>query len=106
MSAVVAAARRAIAPQTQKGHWKPPVSAAFVASPPASSVFIWVAATVEAIATPTAPPSCCEVLSRPGQQNDVDAIVSMLAEDARMVMPPPPPNWYNGRDQVAAFLRG
>ncbi len=37
------------------------------------------------------------------ERNDVDAVVSMLAADARMVMPPLP-SWYNGRDQVAAFL--
>src|SRR5919197_35970 len=54
-----------LAPPLQKAHWKPPVSAALVASPPASNVFMWVAATVEATATPIAPPSCCEVLSRP-----------------------------------------
>ena len=39
------------------------------------------------------------------ERNDVDAVVSMLAEDARMTMPPLP-SWYSGRDQVAAFLRG
>jgi RNA polymerase sigma-70 factor, ECF subfamily len=39
------------------------------------------------------------------EQNDVDALVSMLAEDARLVMPPLP-SWFSGRDQVAAFLRG
>jgi RNA polymerase sigma-70 factor (ECF subfamily) len=39
------------------------------------------------------------------ERNDVDAVVSMLAEDARMAMPPLP-SWYRGRDQVAAFLRG
>ena len=38
------------------------------------------------------------------EQNDVDVVVSMLAEDARIVMPPLP-SWYSGRDQVAAFLR-
>jgi RNA polymerase sigma-70 factor (ECF subfamily) len=37
------------------------------------------------------------------EQNDIDAVVSMLTEDARMVMPPLP-SWYSGRDQVAAFL--
>jgi RNA polymerase sigma-70 factor, ECF subfamily len=35
----------------------------------------------------------------------VDAVDAMLAEDARMAMPPLP-SWYGGRDQVAAFLRG
>ncbi len=35
--------------------------------------------------------------------NDVDAMVSMLAENARMTMPPLP-SWYSGRDRVAAFL--
>jgi RNA polymerase sigma-70 factor, ECF subfamily len=39
------------------------------------------------------------------ERNDVDAVVSMLADDARMAMPPLP-SWYSGRDQVAAFLRG
>jgi RNA polymerase sigma-70 factor, ECF subfamily len=38
------------------------------------------------------------------ERNDVDAVVSMLAEDVRIVMPPLP-SWYGGRDQVAAFLR-
>ena len=38
------------------------------------------------------------------ERNDVDAIVSMLAQDARMTMPPLP-SWYSGRDQVAAFLQ-
>jgi len=38
------------------------------------------------------------------ERNDVDAVVSMLAEDARMTMPPLP-SWYSGRDQVAVFLR-
>jgi RNA polymerase sigma-70 factor (ECF subfamily) len=32
-------------------------------------------------------------------------IVAMLAEDARMAMPPLP-TWYRGREQVAAFLSG
>ena len=39
------------------------------------------------------------------ERNDVNAVVAMLAEDARMAMPPLP-SWYGGRDQVAAFLRG
>src|SRR4029450_4917525 len=39
----------------------------------------------------------------PGERNDVDAVVAMLAEDARMAIPPLP-SWYGGRDQVAAFL--
>jgi RNA polymerase sigma-70 factor (ECF subfamily) len=38
------------------------------------------------------------------EQHDVDALVSMLAEDARIVMPPHP-SWYRGREQVALFLR-
>ncbi len=39
------------------------------------------------------------------ERNDVEAVVSMLAEDARMTMPPLP-SWYGGREQVAVFLRG
>ena len=39
------------------------------------------------------------------ERNDVDAVVSMLADDAQMTMPPLP-SWYRGRDQIAAFLRG
>jgi RNA polymerase sigma-70 factor (ECF subfamily) len=38
------------------------------------------------------------------ERNDVDAMVSMLAEDVRMTMPPLP-SWYSGRDQVVEFLR-
>src|SRR5207247_10943775 len=38
------------------------------------------------------------------EQDDVDAVVSMLAEDARLVMPPLP-TWVSGREQVAVFLR-
>jgi hypothetical protein len=32
--------------------------------------------------------------------HDVDAVVALLAEDARMAMPPLP-SWYSARDQVA-----
>jgi RNA polymerase sigma-70 factor, ECF subfamily len=39
------------------------------------------------------------------ERNDINAVVSMLTEDARMTMPPLP-SWYSGRGQVAAFLRG
>jgi RNA polymerase sigma-70 factor (ECF subfamily) len=39
------------------------------------------------------------------ERNDVDAVVAMLAEDAKLAMPPVP-TWYHGRDQVASFLRG
>jgi RNA polymerase sigma-70 factor, ECF subfamily len=37
------------------------------------------------------------------ERDDVDAVVSLLAEDARLVMPPLP-SWYSGRDQVAVAL--
>jgi RNA polymerase sigma-70 factor (ECF subfamily) len=37
------------------------------------------------------------------ERNDVDAVVAMLAEDAKLAMPPVP-TWYDGRDQVARFL--
>jgi RNA polymerase sigma-70 factor (ECF subfamily) len=39
------------------------------------------------------------------ERNDVDAIVAMLADDAKLAMPPLP-TWFRGRDQVAIFLRG
>jgi RNA polymerase sigma-70 factor, ECF subfamily len=39
------------------------------------------------------------------ERNDVEAVVAMLTEDARMTMPPLP-TWYGGRDAVATFLRG
>jgi RNA polymerase sigma-70 factor (ECF subfamily) len=38
------------------------------------------------------------------EQNDVDAVVAMLSEDAKMAMPPLP-SWYSGRDAIADFLR-
>jgi RNA polymerase sigma-70 factor (ECF subfamily) len=37
------------------------------------------------------------------ERNDVGAVVAMLAEDARMAMPPLPA-WYRGREQVGMFL--
>jgi RNA polymerase sigma-70 factor, ECF subfamily len=39
------------------------------------------------------------------ERNDVDAVVAMLADDARMTMPPWP-RWYSGRDAIDTFLRG
>jgi RNA polymerase sigma-70 factor, ECF subfamily len=39
------------------------------------------------------------------ERNDVDSVVAMLTEDARMTMPPLP-SWYSGREEVAAFLAG
>jgi RNA polymerase sigma-70 factor, ECF subfamily len=38
------------------------------------------------------------------ERNDVDAVVAMLAEDAKLAMPPRP-TWYRGREHVALFLR-
>jgi RNA polymerase sigma-70 factor (ECF subfamily) len=38
------------------------------------------------------------------ERGDVDAVVTLLADDARMAMPPMP-TWYSGRAAVAAFLR-
>jgi RNA polymerase sigma-70 factor (ECF subfamily) len=37
------------------------------------------------------------------ERGDVDAVVSMLAEDAVLAMPPMP-TWYSGRDAVRVFL--
>src|ERR1700729_1473544 len=39
------------------------------------------------------------------ERNDVDAVVAMLAEDAKLTMPPAP-TWYRGREQVAIYLGG
>jgi RNA polymerase sigma-70 factor (ECF subfamily) len=39
------------------------------------------------------------------ERSDVAAVVAMLAEDAKLVMPPLP-TWYRGRDQVAIFFSG
>jgi RNA polymerase sigma-70 factor, ECF subfamily len=39
------------------------------------------------------------------ERNDVDALVEMLTDQARMTMPPWA-SWYSGRDAVATFLRG
>lgn len=39
------------------------------------------------------------------ERGDVEAIVAMLTEDARMTMPPLP-TWYTGREEVAVFLSG
>jgi RNA polymerase sigma-70 factor, ECF subfamily len=38
------------------------------------------------------------------ESNDVDAVVAMLAQDAKLAMPPLPA-WYLGREHVASFLR-
>jgi RNA polymerase sigma-70 factor (ECF subfamily) len=37
------------------------------------------------------------------ERGDIEAVVAMLAEDARITMPPIP-SWFRGRDAVAAFL--
>jgi RNA polymerase sigma-70 factor (ECF subfamily) len=37
------------------------------------------------------------------ERGDIEAVVAMLAQDARIAMPPIP-TWYSGRDAVAAFL--
>src|SRR5205823_8033327 len=39
------------------------------------------------------------------ERNDVEAVVALLTEDARMTMPPLP-SWYSGRKALATFLRG
>jgi RNA polymerase sigma-70 factor (ECF subfamily) len=39
------------------------------------------------------------------ERNDVGAVVAMLAEDAKLAMPPLPA-WYSGRGQVGIFLSG
>jgi RNA polymerase sigma-70 factor (ECF subfamily) len=39
------------------------------------------------------------------ERNDVDEVVAMLTDDARMAMPPWA-SWYSGRDAVATFLGG
>ncbi len=39
------------------------------------------------------------------ERSDVDAVVALLTDDARMTMPPLP-SWFSGRDQVAFFLAG
>jgi len=38
------------------------------------------------------------------ESSDVDALVTMLTDDATIAMPPMP-SWYAGRDAVAAFVR-
>jgi RNA polymerase sigma-70 factor (ECF subfamily) len=38
------------------------------------------------------------------ERHDVDTLVAMLVDDARMTMPPQP-SWYQGRDAIATFLR-
>ena len=58
-------AAAAIPASTQKASEKPLVSASGCEWPDASSVFTCVKATVEQIATPSAPPICCEVLISP-----------------------------------------
>jgi RNA polymerase sigma-70 factor (ECF subfamily) len=37
------------------------------------------------------------------ERSDVDGVVALLADDARMTMPPQP-SWYQGRDAIATFL--
>jgi RNA polymerase sigma-70 factor (ECF subfamily) len=39
------------------------------------------------------------------ERADIDAVVAMLAQDARITMPPIP-TWYEGRSAVSAFLAG
>src|SRR6266567_7997716 len=62
---VTGTAASAVSPLTQNAHWNPPVNAAAVACPWPRSRRECVAATVEATATPIAPPICWDVLSSP-----------------------------------------
>ena len=62
---VTGIATSAIAPQTQSAHCKPPLSAAVAVAPWWLSTFMCAAVTVDATATPIAPPSCCDVFNRP-----------------------------------------
>jgi RNA polymerase sigma-70 factor (ECF subfamily) len=39
------------------------------------------------------------------ESTNVDAVVALLADDARITMPPLP-SWFDGRDAVGTFLRG
>jgi RNA polymerase sigma-70 factor, ECF subfamily len=39
------------------------------------------------------------------ERNDVDAVIAMLTDDARMTMPPLP-SWYQGTAAISTFLRG
>jgi RNA polymerase sigma-70 factor (ECF subfamily) len=39
------------------------------------------------------------------ERADVDAVVALLADDAALTMPPLP-TWYQGREAIAAFLKG
>src|SRR5207248_2642569 len=55
----------AIALSAHSACWKPPVSAAGTVCPACSSASVWVAATLEAIAIPIAPPRFWLVLSSP-----------------------------------------
>ena len=62
---VTGTAASAVSPVTQNACWNPPVSAAAAAWPSLSRTRERAAATVEATATPIAPPICWEVLSSP-----------------------------------------
>src|SRR5215472_18305556 len=62
---VTGTAASAVSPVTQNAHWNPPVSAAAAAWPWLTRTREWVAATVDATATPIAPPMYWEVLSSP-----------------------------------------
>jgi hypothetical protein len=62
---VTGRASKATAALTHRTHRKPPVRATFAGLPSLSRVPRWVTATVDAIATAIAPPSCCEVLISP-----------------------------------------
>ena len=62
---IAGTASSAIAPSTQNAFWKPPVSAAGLALPAWSSAVVWLAAMLEAIAIPIAPPICSLVFRSP-----------------------------------------
>src|ERR671931_78500 len=77
---------------TADARWKPEVRACDVGAPPASRWFVRLVDTAVKIASPSAPPSCCDALSSAAASPALSAGTPAFAAVVTPTKTPPPPS--------------